>query len=602
MALGLWELVGKNPALAEEFFDHAPDALVVVDETGRIQCVNAQVEALFRFAGEGLLGQPIETLLPERVHDRHSAHGTNYMRHPSVHSMDTGRRADGSEFPVEIMSSPVEIQSRHMVLIVVRDISERKRVEQQRDDAMERVEQRTREVFARSRELDETNRQLREANREFATIYERGGIFIGHLNLEGIIVDANPPCVEGLGFARADIIGKPFWETGWYRTLPAEDRESIRKRVELVLAGEESHAEARYLTANGEERVGDLSMTPIKIDGRVVAALLVGVDITERARQYQATFENATVGIAYATNDLRWGRVNDAMGRIVGYPANELINKPVLDIMHPDYREAALRDVERIRDGKTDHYIAERRYLRKDGTTVWVRANVSAMRKGDGSVDRFIGVIQDISGRKRAEEQVHLQMREARHRTKNILGLVQAVARQTAAKEQPKDFVENFAKRIQALAANQDLLGKSQWQGADVDELVHVQLAHFADLVDSRIAVHGPKLRLNASAAQAVGLAIHELATNASKYGALSTDGGHVNVGWRSDDGSFAMDWTERGGPPVSPPRRRGFGTTVVESMVERAVDGEVELDYASSGFEWHLTCPAPNALETNPV
>jgi two-component sensor histidine kinase len=127
---------------------------------------------------------------------------------------------------------------------------------------------------------------------------------------------------------------------------------------------------------------------------------------------------------------------------------------------------------------------------------------------------------------------------------------------------------------------------------------VRVQLAHFADLVGSRIALRGPKLRLNAATAQALGLAVHELATNAGKYGALSVDAGHVDVTWQLHDDTYTMGWIERDGPPVRPPERRGFGTTVVELMMKRAVSGEVGLDYAPTGFEWHLSCPAANALE----
>jgi two-component sensor histidine kinase len=110
--------------------------------------------------------------------------------------------------------------------------------------------------------------------------------------------------------------------------------------------------------------------------------------------------------------------------------------------------------------------------------------------------------------------------------------------------------------------------------------------------------MHGGKLRLNAAAAQAVGLALHELATNAGKYGALSTDAGRIDIGWRSEDDVFMMDWTERDGPPAQPPKRCGFGSTVIESMAKRAVGGKVQLDYAPSGLEWHLSCPAANALE----
>jgi two-component sensor histidine kinase len=129
-------------------------------------------------------------------------------------------------------------------------------------------------------------------------------------------------------------------------------------------------------------------------------------------------------------------------------------------------------------------------------------------------------------------------------------------------------------------------------------DLVRAQLAHFADLIGSRITVHGPKLRLNPASAQAIGLALHELATNAGKYGALSTDAGRVDIRWGIDGDTLAMSWTECEGPPVSAPERRGFGATVMEAMTERSVDGKVDLDYAPAGLTWRLTCPAANALE----
>jgi two-component sensor histidine kinase len=202
-----------------------------------------------------------------------------------------------------------------------------------------------------------------------------------------------------------------------------------------------------------------------------------------------------------------------------------------------------------------------------------------------------------VTERKAHEEHVHLLMREVNHRAKNMLSLVQAIARQTAAR-QPEDFIGCFTERIQALAANHDLLVRNDWQGVDLEDLVRAQLAHFADLVGSRITVQGPKLRLNAAAAQAIGLTLHELATNAGKYGALSTDKGRVDVCWRTDDDTLTMSWTERDGPPVSPPERRGFGSTVIASMAKATVGGEVQLDYAPSGLVWRLTCPTANGLE----
>jgi len=197
--------------------------------------------------------------------------------------------------------------------------------------------------------------------------------------------------------------------------------------------------------------------------------------------------------------------------------------------------------------------------------------------------------------RKKREEREFL-IREINHRAKNMLSVVNAIAHQTATRN-PEDFIERFSERIKALSANQDLLIRNEWQGVEVEELVHAQLAHFAGIIGSRIAVQGAKLRLNAAAAQAIGLALHELATNAGKYGALSTDTGRVDVNWRTDGDTFNLSWTERDGPPVSPPERRGFGTIVMETTAD-FVDGAVDLDYATSGLTWRLTCPAANAVE----
>jgi two-component sensor histidine kinase len=177
--------------------------------------------------------------------------------------------------------------------------------------------------------------------------------------------------------------------------------------------------------------------------------------------------------------------------------------------------------------------------------------------------------------------------------------VVHAIAHQTATKN-PEDFITRFSERIQALSANQDLLVRNEWNGVDISDLARAQLAHFADLIGSRIAVHGPKLRLKAASAQAIGLALHELATNAGKYGALSTERGRVDIRWGTEGDTLTMSWTESHGPPVSPPKGRGFGTIVIEVMAERTVGGKVDLDYAASGVTWRLTCPASNALESH--
>jgi PAS domain S-box-containing protein len=276
----------------------------------------------------------------------------------------------------------------------------------------------------------------------------------------------------------------------------------------------------------------------------------------------------------------------------------------LLKRVHPDDVDAFQAAIATALDPADPKAFAhEYRIRRRDSGVRWVENHGLAYFEGAGPERRvagFVGTLADITERKEREERERLLMREINHRAKNMLSVVDAIAHQTATRN-PEDFIDRFSERVQALSANQDLLIQNAWHGVETDDLVRAQLAPFADLIGSRIIVHGPKLRLNAASAQAIGLALHELATNAGKYGALSTDAGRLDIGWAADGDTFTMNWTERDGPPVSAPQQRGFGTTVMEAMVARSVDGVVDLHYPPSGLTWRLTCPAANALEHEP-
>jgi PAS domain S-box-containing protein len=268
--------------------------------------------------------------------------------------------------------------------------------------------------------------------------------------------------------------------------------------------------------------------------------------------------------------------------------------------VHPDDVERVWAAIETALD-PTDPkpYAIEYRVRRGDGEVRWVEAHGRTYFEGASHQQRavsMVGTLRDITERKGREER-ELLVREVNHRAKNMLCVVDAIAHQTATRN-PEDFIERFSDRIKALSANQDLLVRNEWQGVEIRELVRSQCAHFADLIGSRKLLDGPRLRVNAVAAQAIGLALHELSTNAGKYGALSTDTGLVDIRWRTEGRTFTISWTERDGPPVSPPQRRGFGTIVMKEMAERSLDGKVDLDYAPSGVTWRLTCPAAKALE----
>lgn len=220
----------------------------------------------------------------------------------------------------------------------------------------------------------------------------------------------------------------------------------------------------------------------------------------------------------------------------------------------------------------------------------------------DPAEDRRVAVLfNDISERKRHEEHVQLLLQEVSHRSKNMLGLVQAMARQTAHSGR-NDFVDRFGERLKALAAGHDLLLQNAWKIVPLDDLIRAQLAHFAGLLGGRITIAGPALPLRPDAAQALGMAFHELATNAAKYGALSNEAGRIAVGWSIEtdapaEACFLLSWVERDGPPVDEPDSVGFGSRVTVDMVEASLGGAVSVEFAASGLAWRLTCPAAQVL-----
>ncbi|MBG0794252.1 PAS domain S-box protein [Methylocystis sp. H62] len=274
-----------------------------------------------------------------------------------------------------------------------------------------------------------------------------------------------------------------------------------------------------------------------------------------------------------------------------------------LEAVHPDDRDTVDAAYSAsVRDNR-DTYEIEHRILRKStGEVRIVHERCEHLRDDEGRIVRSVGMVQDITERKQAEDHVQLLMREVSHRSKNMLGLVQAIARQTAA-TRSEDFIESFEQRVQALAASQDLLVNSDWKNVALGDLVRSQLAHFGGARGTRVSLHGPPVEIAASASQGLGMALHELATNAAKYGALSNDAGRVAISWAvlSDapgNTRFKMEWVESGGPLVAKPTRRGFGSTVIGRMIKMSFGCDAEIDFAPTGFVWRIDCAAERVLE----
>lgn len=266
----------------------------------------------------------------------------------------------------------------------------------------------------------------------------------------------------------------------------------------------------------------------------------------------------------------------------------------------PEVREFS-RQI-RSKDGPGHLDIEYRIHRRSDHSLRWVRVALDSVSDEHGPY-KMIGTAQDITERKTAEEHAQLLMREINHRSKNLLAVVQAIAQQMTRNGDPATFPQRFAERLAGLASSQDLLVKNYWKGVPLTELIASQLSHYKHLLGTRIRLVGDDLRIAAGAAQNLGMALHELGTNAAKYGALSNDRGEVAIAWKltgsGEAQEFILAWTEENGPPVAPPAHRGLGSFIVTRLFKHSLSGDVTQDFAPSGVRWSIRAAASSIVES---
>lgn len=287
---------------------------------------------------------------------------------------------------------------------------------------------------------------------------------------------------------------------------------------------------------------------------------------------------------------------NEAAERMFGYSAQEAIGRHISFIVPPDCPDGPHGVFDRAVAG--EQVVAERTRRRKDGSSIEVIISAAPIYDAAGAAIGVSGVIHDITERKRREEHIEFLMKEISHRSKNLLAIVMAISSQTARHcTDMDDFQTRFIGRLQSLAQSHDELVRQDWRGVDLDRLARAQLDAF-DM--ARFAVKGPAIRLNPTMAQHIGLALHELATNAAKYGALSAPEGRVEI--QSEvgcDGRLSIAWSESGGPCVKEPERKGFGTSVLASRIFAGAD--VTLEFRPAGVRWRLTASIEQFIQHPP-
>ena len=323
------------------------------------------------------------------------------------------------------------------------------------------------------------------------------------------------------------------------------------------------------------------------------------IDAERRARLDQRRVELAldAAGLGEFEWDIAQDRVfvSERLKALTGVTADSAAGKGgevSFRFVHPD-DAARLREVVETGLRGEGRYLAEYRMIRPDdGRLRWMQGAGVVVYDRDNTPLRVIGVVRDITDRKSEEEHRETLLAELDHRVKKVLAAVQSLAAQSARRTTSTEgFLSAFAGRLKAMASAHELLTATRWRGAS---LAHIAAAELGGLAPGQARWDGPDVTLTARAANAVSLALHELATNAVKYGALSVESGRVEVTWiHPAGGGFTLRWIESGGPRVNPPERRGFGTTLLERVTGRELGGDCRVEYRADGVRAVLQADA---------
>ncbi len=377
--------------------------------------------------------------------------------------------------------------------------------------------------------------------------------------------------------------------------------------------------ERRVDRPDGSSIVVAVNIEPLRnARGELIGAVQCMVDVSDRERmttaledsrrhareqeqRLAATYEHAAIGIAEITADGRFVRVNEAICTITGRSREELMGGQLFRFTHPDDVDADRQAFQKQVAGELQFYSMEKRFLRPDGRVIWIAVRSSPVRSADGRLLYLVRVLQDITERKQAELRQKLLVDELNHRVKNTLATVQSLASQTArSTANPKDFSNAFEGRLIALSKAHDQLTRHHWENAELRELLSGSLAPYAAASRDRIVLRGEDLVLRPRAVLTLAMAVHELTTNAAKYGALSAPGGRVEVQWEKveTDGRklLRMDWSESGGPKVKVPARRSFGSRLIEGSIKAELGGTARLVYAPEGLRCEMLIPWASA------
>lgn len=325
--------------------------------------------------------------------------------------------------------------------------------------------------------------------------------------------------------------------------------------------------------------------------GRELAAARAMLD------RYETALQGSHVTVFAQDEKLRYTAISNPL---FGKPADEIIGKSDETVLPAASRAQVIRLKRAVL--ATGQPVTQELAIGHDGAARWYELHIEPVRNAERQIIGLAAAAVDVTARKEAETHLRLLMRELTHRSKNLLAVIQAMARQTATHTRSvDDFLTQFSARLHALAASHDLLVQQSWRGVLLEDLVRSQVGYY--LGGGRVALQGPDVTVKPEAAQSLGLALHEMCTNSAKYGALSVPDGRVSIEWSVPplDGAASLDlhWRESGGPPVQTPQHAGFGTLVIERNLTLALGARVSVSYPPEGFRCDIHIPASENLAT---
>jgi PAS domain S-box-containing protein len=447
--------------------------------------------------------------------------------------------------------------------------------------------------------LHRREEQLVLAERYLATVLDHAPQALISADLSGVIVTCNPAAAVLLGTSTGGCAGLRLADM-----FAPESGESIRTALKRSARGTPTRLEAHL--ARDPDLVVEFSVAPV-IDaaGRPAAHSVALLDLTQRKRveaelaetnrRLNAVLDNATVAIFLMDDRQQCAYMNEAAERLTGYSWEETQGRPLHDVIHHTRPDGSFYPIEEC---PIDRAFPENRqeqgedvFVHKDGRFYNVAFTASPIRDGESRTIGTIIEVRDITEDKRNEQARDLLMREVDHRARNVLAVAQSMVQLTKAPT-VELFREVLLGRVSALARAQASLSKSAWQGAQLKDVVCDELETFGR--PGSYDVSGPDVLLRPEQVQPIGMIVHELATNAAKYGAFSTPTGRIEVEWSlGPRGRLRLKWSEDGGPVVAPPGRHGFGSRLIAGLAQQ-LGGHVRMDWRPSGLMMELTTDDP--------